>query len=69
MAKARAQYPAGPCLVCGHPDKRHRMWDAIRDRFLAGESLAALARDYAVPQVGIELWLRLAMIEQRRRRA
>ena len=66
MAKARAQYPAGPCLVCGHPDKRHRMWDAIRDRFLAGESLAASARDYDVSRAEIEQWLRGAMTERRR---
>ena len=21
--------PCGPCLFCGHPDKRHRLWDSI----------------------------------------
>ena len=21
--------PCGPCAFCGHPDKRHRLWDAI----------------------------------------
>lgn len=21
--------PAGPCMLCGHPDKRHRLWDTI----------------------------------------
>ena len=43
--------------------------DAVRDRFLAGESLAALARDYQTSRAKIEQWLRVAMTEQRRRRA
>lgn len=23
--------PCGPCALCGHHDKRHRLWDAIMD--------------------------------------
>jgi hypothetical protein len=38
--------PAGPCLVCGGPDKRHRVIDAIVGRHAAGETIEALAQDY-----------------------
>lgn len=34
------------CAVCGHPDNRHRLIDAIVDRHRAGESVEALADDY-----------------------
>ena len=23
--------PCGPCAFCGHPDKRHRLWDMLID--------------------------------------
>jgi len=23
--------PCGPCAMCGGPDKRHRLWDALMD--------------------------------------
>jgi hypothetical protein len=35
-----------PCALCGDPDAEHRVRDAIRSRYLAGESTAALAEDY-----------------------
>ncbi len=50
-----------PCAFCGHPDARHRVWDAIRDRFLAGESLEALRLDYGIDQEDVERYLRLAL--------
>ena len=53
--------PAGPCAFCGYPDKRHRMWDMIRGRFAAGESIADLAKDYGQTPLEIEQWLRLAI--------
>lgn len=61
--------PAGPCAFCGHPDRRHRMWDTIRKRFSAGESIKALATDYGYAPREIEQWLRLAMTEPKRRKA
>ena len=38
--------PRGPCGLCGHPDARHRIWDAIIDR---PESEEELAEDYELP--------------------
>jgi hypothetical protein len=56
--------PAGPCLVCGrHPDKRHRLWDAIKDMFVAGDSLDELAEEYGYTRLEIEQWLRLALTD------
>lgn len=42
-----ALYPyAGPCAFCGRPDKRHRMWDAIRESHRAGDPVDMLAEWY-----------------------
>ena len=58
----------GPCGICGYPDARHRMWDVILARFLAGESIVALARDYQMTRAEVEEYLRLAIKDRRRRR-
>ena len=42
--------PRGPCGFCGGPDARHRIFDVIRDRRAAGESISALADDYRVTE-------------------
>ena len=42
----------GPCGICGGPDARHRLADAIADRLRAGESAEAVALDYEV-QAGV----------------
>jgi uncharacterized protein (DUF433 family) len=44
----------GPCMF--HPTRyaRHRIIDAIRDRHRAGESMAALAKDYEVSRAAIK---------------
>lgn len=47
----------GPCAFCGGPDARHRVWDAIRERRAAGESVEDLARDYGVPVEAVGLVL------------
>jgi hypothetical protein len=39
----------GPCSCCGHPDARHRMFDAIISRCRAGEATLDVADDYGVP--------------------
>lgn len=36
----------GPCAMCGDGDARHRMFDAIAMRFLAGELVTDLCDDY-----------------------
>ena len=43
----------GPCLLCGHQDKRHRLWDCIIERNEAGESIEELAEDYGLPAEAI----------------
>lgn len=55
------------CGLCGHPDQRHRLWGAIRDRFVAGESLVELSRDYGMTYAEVESFLRLAIQERRKR--
>lgn len=42
-----ALYPyVGPCAFCGRPDKRHRMFDSIRDMARAGDSAQLLADEF-----------------------
>ena len=41
--------PRGPCALCGDPEARHRMVDAIRARVRAGESTVFVATDYDLP--------------------
>jgi hypothetical protein len=38
----------GPCAICGHPDKRHRMVDVITERVAAGDSVEDVAGDYGL---------------------
>lgn len=41
-------YPfAGPCGICGGPDKRHRLADAIIENVRAGDSPAMVAAIYS----------------------
>jgi exoribonuclease R len=37
---------SGPCLFCGHPDQRHRIVDAIKERTDAGEPMDEVLHDY-----------------------
>ena len=32
--------PCGPCFFCGHPDKRHRLWDMFLESTESDEDLA-----------------------------
>lgn len=41
--------PAGPCAFCGWPDKHHRVYDAIKRRYLGGDPVASIAGDYGIP--------------------
>lgn len=40
----------GPCRLCGGPDARHRITDAIWEAWQAGDSLGSLAEDYGVSE-------------------
>lgn len=55
--------PRGPCLLCGHPDARHRLWDALLGRHDAGDSAEELARDYGVAVEAVEAVLRVRPYE------
>jgi len=41
--------PRGPCLLCGGPDARHRVLDAISARIEGGEAAREVADDYGLP--------------------
>lgn len=57
MTLDRAIYPyAGPCALCGRPDKRHRMFDAIRENHRAGDSVGLLADAYGLSVEVVE-WI------------
>ena len=48
-------YPyAGPCAICGGPDKRHRLADAIVENVRAGDDPEAVADNYDVPLATVE---------------
>ena len=44
---------AGPCAFCGHPDKRHRLWDAIMGQRAAGDSVDLIAWWYELPRAAV----------------
>ena len=41
--------PRGPCGICGGPDARHRILDAIREHVAAGETAEEVAEELDVP--------------------
>jgi hypothetical protein len=50
---------AGPCLICGHCDKRHRLWDALMNRAEAGDMVHELALDYNLSPHAVRAVLRI----------
>lgn len=57
MTIDEAIYPyAGPCAFCGRPDKRHRLFDGIREAYRAGESIGDIADDYDLSPERVE-WI------------
>ena len=40
--------PAGPCEICGGPDKRHRLWDSIIGAHEVGVLVRQIAEDYGL---------------------
>lgn len=50
---------SGPCLLCGHSrltewNASHRLIDAIRSRWEAGDSIRSLAADYKIPRAVVQ---------------
>ena len=45
--------PRGPCGLCGHPDARHRICDAVAERLRAGDTVADIATDYDLPETDL----------------
>ena len=43
----------GPCGLCGGPDARHRVWDAMLERVAAGDDSADVAADYGVSEQAV----------------
>ena len=41
--------PRGPCGMCGGPDARHRVLDAMVSCVRGGDSTEAVAEDYGYP--------------------
>lgn len=41
---------AGPCLICGGPDKRHRVLDAVADMVRNTEDVETLTADYGLSE-------------------
>lgn len=39
----------GPCILCGGPDARHRLFDALWGFYQAGDSVEVLADEYEYP--------------------
>jgi hypothetical protein len=58
----------GPCLICGGPDKRHRLWDAIEGRHRTGEAVESIVEDYNGGDVSPELILLLRELFDEARR-
>ena len=40
---------SGPCGLCGHPDRRHRIADALVSLTLAGEAPEDISADHEMP--------------------
>lgn len=46
--------PAGPCVFCGHKDRRHRLWDVIMGMHENNEAVKAIAYNYDLSVESIE---------------
>jgi len=51
--------PCGPCMFCGHKDKRHRMWDIWLAMWHGGESIEFIAKLYDVDIEYVKLVLEI----------
>ena len=55
--------PCGPCLFCGHEDKRHRLWDTFMSMADGGETPEAIAAYFEDNIEHVEAVLRLRPYE------
>lgn len=44
----------GPCGLCGDPDARHRILDAVAELVRAGDDPAGVAEDYGLTVEAVE---------------
>lgn len=51
--------PCGPCIFCGHEDKRHRLWDTFMDMNEGGDSPEVIAACFETPLDHVKAVLRL----------
>ena len=59
----------GPCAMCGGPDARHRLADAVVGSVMAGDARVAVAHDYAVSLAAVDALLETRERNARRRKA
>ena len=45
---------AGPCLICGGPDKRHRLWDCVMDFAATGDTAEQITDYYQYDFMPVE---------------
>lgn len=57
--------PAGPCVFCGLPDKRHRLLEAVAENVRAGESVAFVAEANGVTEQAIRAAVALGRTTRR----
>jgi hypothetical protein len=55
--------PCGPCMFCGHKDKRHRLWDVWMGEADSGESAEEIATDFEEPLEYVRAVLRIRPYE------
>ena len=51
--------PCGPCWICGHPDKRHRLWDTFMSMAEGGDSPELIANAFETELDHVKAVLRL----------
>lgn len=57
--------PAGPCAICGLPDKRHRMLEAVAENVRAGDSVPFVAEAYGVSELVVDAAVALGRTTRR----
>lgn len=58
----------GRCGLCGHPDARHRLADAIRGQYAAGELVPVIAEYFGVTVRAVVAVIRAQPRRRRERR-
>jgi hypothetical protein len=59
--------PSGPCAICGGPDKRHRLWDAV-DMSGRLDGVRFAAKDYSMSGGDVRLVMRAYEMARREHR-